>query len=351
MTTTILTLIFILSAAAFSQQQNPQLIQPKLDSMQREINELKENTDNEFSKKIYEEVKKQFIEYMGELVKTFGVIISVAIGILGFFGIKIGADTIRSYVGKRVKEMAEVEYRKINKNQSTFIIEQRLDSIERKYTTYLMRLEAEKEINGILQEIIAINDELFIEKMLGKIIRYYYVIQYYEAISKLAYEYGDKYNLDEVTWTNIALSNFNMYSLYGSVVYRNQTIDACNKSLKKNPIYEEPIAVLIIVYCIHIQESDAEVRKNVISELRKLINNVNSGTSEFVSYNVLERLVQRGKKYLPLIKQELSKGYDLLIERANKYCQTNKLPLIEITVEADTTPVVTEVDKTVPHTT
>lgn len=340
MTATIITLVFIFSASAYTQQQNPISMQPKPDSLQQQINELKKNSDKEFSKMVNEEVKKQSNDYISKLWGTAGIIISIVVAVAGFLGyrltdkwlentkIKITND-IMSNIEDKVNGMINKKYNEVTLGQNKFFTEMIFDRLKDKYEVdkgYTIK-EVNKDFYGLMDDyVVKISDKDFITNILSDVVLFLFSKTYYEPLTQIVDKYEGSSSLTEDTWANVAIANMTLYVSRGFESYRKQSWYACEKSLELNNIYAEPMVVKIILLWLQISyEKNSQVKESLVSELKNMFNAINSGSDKYVSFLVNERLQTRGELYLPFINEAAPTEYAELVKRYDEYIQELEL--------------------------
>ncbi|MDQ3019573.1 MAG: hypothetical protein M3R36_03240 [Bacteroidota bacterium] len=311
--------------------------QPVIDSLQKQINEIKKTQDRDFEKKVEEAVKKETFDYVSKIWGITAIVFSVVIAIAGFLGYKFTGSWIKDLKDKidksviteiddKVSNTIKTDYNKITQRQNTFFMEIKLDRLKLKYddeTKNFSLREVNQDFLTLMEDCAATDNKEFTEKTLSEVIKFLFDKRFYFTITELANKYEKSYEINETDWANVAISNMSMYVFYGSKQYKEMAIKSSNNSLNALPNYGEPQAVKLIIYAFDISkkpiQSSEEKTEDIIKTIFEELNSGTDFTSAYEACNYILRLGDTYSEYKNILIEKFPGEFKDLESRKNIY--------------------------------
>jgi hypothetical protein len=230
----------------------------------------------------------------------------------GFFGLpKLIESSISKYKKNRIKRLASKYAKRFvnpshSKDNSKFLEKQ--NKIFDDFRDLLWRTKD------------TIKDKKFLQKQLDEMILRLYDSGKQQEIINLKDEFENDFEFSEVSWVNIAISYLNYYNWNGLKVYRDKSIEACNKSIDKSPNFGTPRAVTLIIFMV-----DYDMKKEIdLNNIKYLINEINAGSDKYISYYsylYLEDMLNKEawKKYVDYLFELCPEEMNNMKNRYNEY--------------------------------
>ncbi|MFQ5712757.1 MAG: hypothetical protein ACE5GU_01865 [Candidatus Scalinduaceae bacterium] len=278
---------------------------------------------NDIEYKVSKEVTKQIKEVINTWGKIGSIIVGFIIALIGFFGFKGVGYYVREYVEKTV----EKEYENIGREQKIFILNYNLEELKKQVND--LKITKELAIEKINQKIDDVkgtdDDDLMIEYLDYFIYLNFGLPDYQEKIASIVKKYGKDYSLSATSWTNSAISNMDLYELYGAKEYKVASLESCEKALQKLPGYGTAQAVKLLIGIIDYDkvENKEEKEKQQKATLQ-ILKEINSGSLSILSYETFQYLEIVGeafKKYVDRLFEIFPAQMDEMKQRYMKYKQ------------------------------
>ena len=263
------------------------------------------------------EAKKQIKEIINTWGKIGSIIGSIIVALIGFFGYKGLGYYVREYVEKTV----EKKYEEISREQKTFILNYDLGELKKQVAG--KKMTEELAIEKINQKISVIekteNDELLIE-YLDYLIYLNFILRKYKEIASIVKKYGKDYSLSFTSWANSAISNMDLYRLYGAKEYKVSSLELCENALQKLPGYGTAQAVKLLIGIIDYDKvENKEEKEKQQKAIMQILKEVNSGTSPLTSYETFEYLERAGKDFKKYVDSLFEIFPDQMSEMKQRY--------------------------------
>ncbi len=287
---------------------------------------------DDFEKLIDRTVKDQWIFEMSATFKNFGIITSVIIAFLGFFGIK-GADRfIRETVDRIAKKELHEEIDEVQKEvillRDEIELRAEIDAAmelgkgesrtsKEKYNMVFEKLVTgfEKIANSPKKELLTI--------LIDNFFSFVYSSRRDNDMNRLAELYRDRVEFSYLTWARIALANMNLYELDGAKEFKEKALYAADRSLEKLPGYGTANSVYLIIFMIDLK-AGKDVDHDVV---KKFLKEINSGSSRLVSYetmNYLKGLTSFWADFVKLLEDNYPEEMKLMTDRWYEYSRRIK---------------------------
>lgn len=254
----------------------------------------KTENNNDIEYIVSKEVTKQIREVISTWWKIGSIMLFIISGLISYFGFKGVGYYVREYVEKTVQK----EYEKIGREQKIFILSYELGEIKRQ-VQYEIALE---KIKQKLDDVEATGENALIIEYLDYLIYLNFMLRNDKEISSIVTKYGKDYSLSPPSWGNSAISNMELYELYGAKGYKEASLEGCKKALQKLPGYGTAQAVKLIIGMIDYDKEEVKEEKEKQQEaIMQILKEVNSGTLPTTSYETFEylkRVGERLKKYV-----------------------------------------------------
>lgn len=172
------------------------------------------------------------------------------------------------------------------------------------------------------------DDQELISDILDQLILMYYNAGYYEEISKVEKEYAANYELSDVSWSNICLTNVALYEESLSPIIKDRAIAAYNNTLEKVPDDYFVNALRLILHMIDYQKGENEqIKENEKTEARKILYRIANSSSIYTAYDFYD-YVEKNKnssmgKYIESLYELFPDLISQIEDKYNQYLQSS----------------------------
>ena len=163
------------------------------------------------------------------------------------------------------------------------------NDVDKRIVTYGEAIEAARPL---LESAIDSDYKDLVSVILDGIIAWTFNLTKYEELDKIRRDYGNTYNLSEVSWANIAIADMILYVESNSPIYKKRCREVIELSLEELPSYGVPHAISLILFMVEYDRSSAQQQKSEIFRsvlnLFQSLKQASRGITTYECYNYLK---------------------------------------------------------------
>lgn len=267
-------------------------------------------------------VYKQVREEVLSMVRTWGAIIVIFLGVLGFFGFR-GLDAfIRTYSERIILEQNKKVNRELYEFQFRFELNEFKDNLyrDKNYTEILDKAKTN------LEKTKDFENKKIAEGYLDLIVLCNFYLRRDTDNLQLLNKYGREYDFSYQSYANVAISAVDKFELSGQARDKEMALNYANEALKKLPNYGTAQAIRLITHAIDfVKAGNSPTRKEEIKlQIKQVFDEILQGSSLVAAYETNSYLmtIKEGTifySYLNILRNLFPEQMQEIDRRNTKY--------------------------------